>query len=657
MNDPSGWAQALLQTLLPERADPGAIVLLACEEETVTTAGALLGHPPECALASLINEATGGRDLRWAADRVLAFERAAPPREVPAFLPALCVCVLAASRMGEGSTSGREYYQRLGETLGVPPGPGSPPFPGFDVLSTRGFATLADWLARDEHGRRGELWFEQSPARRFVGPSIAQALLRGVDRRTLGSFFQQHARALSAGWDPVRLLSTSGARHLLTRAAQDTLADPARRAPLAAALRAAFAAWDGSVQDVDGSRVLASHLLARLIGGQLTLSVCCEALGEEEPGQSVEGPVRVPAAPGEFTVPLTWLAPAAVGPVNIELTGRRRLRALPGPSVLFAVTPLGLEAVQLAGPDPVWLLTCEPALAERLPPESVVPARLPDGWSLYAEIDPSLLDEGMRASDAGEVASGGGLDFSGGLPLGDSAWLVTDPPLLAAELTDPGQVEIDGRPAGTLLPGRSFDLRLLRGKAGTHQIRVGPADGQVELCERGLREGYGTIGHALRDGVAPPHGARRFAEQLAVGHVVGALIEGDQPRRAPQRVFVRLRGTVELIEEDGTVRSCYPPRPGRWAEELDVQGGGGHWPLPDGERAIWACSLRSPRPRALLLRGDATPRLTGDLAALLGEIGDCQVEDLAGAGDAQQRWQLLLKDVSELENSLEAGRG
>jgi hypothetical protein len=124
-------------------------------------------------------------------------------------------------------------------------------------------------------------------------------------------------------------------------------------------------------------------------------------------------------------------------------------------------------------------------------------------------------------------------------------------------------------------------------------------------------------------------------------------------------VFVRLRGTVELIDEDGAVRSCYPPRPGRWAvEELAVQSGGGRWALPDRHRAIWACSLSPPRPRALLLRSDdVIPLMTAELAALLGDMEDCQIEDLPGAGDAERRWQRLLECARQLERTTESSRG
>lgn len=652
----ASWAEALLHTLLPEQADPQAIVLLASDDEAVRSAGALLGQPEESALASLVNEATRGGDLRLAANEISAFEHAEPPRATPAFLPALCLCVLAATRMGEGSTSGREFYERLGETIGVPLGPGNPPFPGFDVLCTRGFPALADWLARDQQGRRGQLWLDPSPTRRFVGPPITQALLRSVDRRALGSFFHQHSRALASGWDPARLLSGHGARHLLTRSAQETLADPARRPLLAASLRAAFASWDGSLHDLDGTRVLATHLFARLVSGRLALSLRCDALSGEERGQGPDGPVLVPAGPQELALPLGWLKHAVNGSVSINLLGRRRLRAFPGPTILFAVTPLGLEAVPTAGTDSLWLLTCQEQLTCRLPPESIVPVGLPDSWSLHAEINPDLLDDSLRAPTGGEAACGGGLLFPGGLALADGVWLASDPPKVAVELGEGSEIHIDGRVAGRILPGQSFDLHLLHRRVGVHEIRVGSAEGKVELCERGLRDGYGTIGHPLRGGVAPPSGARALNEEDHPVRVRGALIEGDESLPAPPRVFVRLCGTVELIDEDGTVRSCYPPRPGRWAEELDVQSGGGRWALPDGHRAIWACSLSPPR-RALLLRSDVTPPMTAEFAALLDNHDDCLIEDLTGAGDAEQRWQRLLECARQLERTAEASRG
>jgi hypothetical protein len=187
-------AAALLDELLPV-GRAGRAVLMACDDEALAAAcsrAGVAGDPPRLLRDALAAVAplTVGRGLR-------PLLRALPGP--PADLPVLSACVLAASRMHPDERHATQaYYVHLAELLGVPVHEPWPGVAGFELIPGR-FRTLADWLDRDEAGRRGHLALPRDPQPALVGVPISQALLGASIATASGRCLTATARRLRSG--------------------------------------------------------------------------------------------------------------------------------------------------------------------------------------------------------------------------------------------------------------------------------------------------------------------------------------------------------------------------------------------------------------------------------------------------------------------------
>ncbi len=632
------WAVALLERLLPE-GRVGCAVVLCCDDEAVADAGSALGVSGGDAPAALAAAVRSAGGLTGAARAARRFDRRSGRRPVPGHLAALGLLALAASRMGEDDDSPTQaYYTRLATLVGPPDSGGHPPYEGFAELCERGFATLADWLEKDQQGERGDLALPAEPWPRWVGTPISQVALRAADRRRLGVFFAQRSRQLDAGWDPAGTLAHHPARHQLTKPARLLLADPRRRPLLSAALRAARSAWDGTTVDPDGRRIFSGSLFAVLdpLAGGLRLTLRIDGLEGAAQGRGPDGrPVSIPAPPATLEVPLAWLRQAREGPALIEQPDERAecaVRVLPGPLVLFEVGPLGLQETSCAAAEPVWALTC------RADVHGGQPARcaLPDGWRLLADVDPACLPEEARAAEPQPAAEALALELVGGLPLGDGAWFAVAPP---AVIGPPGlacELAADGAVVGRLRDGRPTRLDALTDREGTIRVEAGGLRRDVMLASRGTRQGHGGLRWRLDGPARAAGGPLADLPDEALPTIAGALIAGDGPRPLPlpSGPWCRLQGTVWALLVDGTYELVRSPDCEQWLRSVGYAPGA-RWRLPS--RTVWACQPH----RRLVLLMDPTRAVDASGPDVAEVVAACAQARVAGVATAESAWRRL----------------
>lgn len=656
------WHVALLDVLLPANVNAGRPVLLACDDEAVRAAAAQLGlrvlDPAQalvdCLQAEQPVSTTGGfRDALAAARAFVGEPR--PRLGPPSHLAALCVCVLAASRMDytEEHTAGL-YYPLLGELLGVSLQPDWPHLPGVDTLAAS-LNELAVWLVEDQDGIRGRLRLPAEPTRRVVGRLVSQTLLRGRDRGLLGDFFWRYGRALEAGWNPARLVRRWGGRHHLTQPAQDRVADRRLDRLLSGALRAAYRAWDGTRVDEQGRRVWPVRL-------RLGVSPTIAALHASVPG--IAGPVMITAPDGsafefaahpqETVLPTTWLAHAATGPLRCPAAAGL-VEVLDGPTMLFELSDVGLERVALAGEQPVWALTCDPRLTGLpLPAPRRHRAALPDRWTLLVSLTADELPDDLRAPEPDpDPVSERDVDLIGGLPLGLRTWLVDHPPALRSNLPEPALLRIDGREHGDLDPGEVRYLDAIAAIPATRRIDVGDVwEQEIELAERGLRENIGVLHWDLGHPSLARHGAQDGSHSLATGEltVCGAAVDGtDIDWRPP--LLIRAQATVHTIHVDGSVRVHAPPAAPAWARAAGLlpdapsRGDGEPWEIVDDGTIVWMCIEHPRHPRTIAVRACSVPDTDAALD-VADQFADAIVVDRDG-GDADMRWAALVALAEE----------
>ena len=550
--------------------------------------------------------------------------------------------------------STRAYYNaRLCPLLGIEPQSGWPPVHGFDALVDL-FDDLAAWLAEDEGGQRGLLALpDEIPAQRVVGVPVSQTLLRGRDRALLGSFFDERRSALDAGHDPLRLLRSWAGRGRLTGPANAQLDKPDFAASLRGAIAAAFAAWDGSLVDEDGSRALPCRLRLGVGAGRVTLNLTVPALAASVSAQSPGGPVDL--RPGaETTLDLRLLDHASRGPVYLGLPDRTRVRALPGPTMMFDVGDAGMELTAApTGDGSVWLLTCDRSLAANdWGVERLVAADLPAGWRLIADVDPDALPNRPTVAPPPGVA---GAWLQGGLALNDGAFLAGHPPAVDGDWEEPVTITLTGpesrdRQIGYLEPGEPRTLHETGG-VGSWAIIVGDEyELTFESVARGLREGVGALRHA------PSHPALRLAGACAVDPafgdagptICGAVIEGDRPEPWRPPLTVRANATVRVIYRDGTVRACAPHQQPAWSRQIGLPAGE-PWEIPDGADAVWLCVDSRSHPRVVAV-ADAQVVDTDEALDVADRFADALVIDRDGLG-AAVRWAKLVKLARDTEEA------
>lgn len=648
---------ALLDELLPANRD-GQTVLLGCDDEALAAACARAGargDPPlllRHALAAMA-PLTVDDGLRPLLDVLTG---------PPADLPVLCACVLAASRMRPDERHATQaYYARLAEVLGLPVRGAWPGVAGFERIPDR-FRAFAGWLDRHEFGRRGRLALPTSPQPVLVGVPISQALLRRVDRDRLGGLFDRYRGALRIGRDPLRLLRTSAVRHELTAPVQRLLRRAELAEPLRAALEAAYQAWDGTVLDGRCRRLRAGSLRVGLSPGRATLNLSLPGLADSAPVRGPDGAARtIPAWPGELSLPTAWLVDAADGPVALATGSGPAIRALPGPLMLFDVADSGFWLTGTAGDQPVIVLTCEPTFTARNWGTRRARVALPTGWALICDVSADELPSELRHLDGDEdLGDGGPVTLVGGLRLDAGVWLIDHPPHLAGDLDEPAAVDAVGpdgqrRQLGELLPDEPFALEAIAAQVGTHLIEVADQRFEIEIADRGLREGAGALAHYPRAPQLATAGAVDLDAAAAYGPptlaVCGAAVDGagDPSWCAP--LTVRTQAPVHAIRRDGTVSVHAPGVAPHWARQAGLPPGG-PWPIPNGDRVVWLCVQSRAHRRVLALRDEPVPP-TDAVLDLADRFADAPVIDRSDTGNAAAHWQALVREACTQETAVD----
>lgn len=638
MSAPRGaqaWCEALAATLLPPGVSVGRPVRLDCDDEGVAAAGGILGIPRAQATKALV-ACLRSEELvhRERGVSPLARARAGDP---PRYLLGLAVLVLAASRMApdeQGSMAA--YYSRLAELLDIPLQANWPQVRGVPELVAR-FADLAAWMERHEHGQRGLLDLPGDVHPSVVGVPIHQSLLRAGDRRVLGSFFERTSRLIDAGWDPVHQLASWGGRHQLSAPLLALLGRRDLHPALTAALRAARRVWDGSTVDASGRRVLPAKLTLHMPPGPLTLAATVPALHTPVDAAGVDGTVLALGLQTPAAVPLGWLAHAATGPLIVD-AGVERVRLLPGPTILFEITPLGVQSVATAAEDPVWVLTCDPSLIDACEHTRRLTAPLPAGWALLCDVEPELLADELRAS-RDEERPLAGVRAIGGLRLAEEVWLLDHPPTIMADLPEQALVTIDGDAYGDIASGRILTLDRIAQRPGVHHVEVGEQEFLVELAERGPRTGIGSLAfdcdpRRLAAGPSP-------ADRIAATRITGPLVSPPPARDPAPGVIVRYRCTVDVIDTDGTVRNLGPPPPAAWLDHVGLPQDG-PWEIPDADRVVWLC-VDAPGRKFIVARQGLDVPVNDDVLAVVDWYADARQVIDRSDGRGQERWSRLVR--------------
>jgi len=637
----SAWAQALADVLLPEGVSVGQPVRLDCDDEAIAAVAGRLGIPRADAVAEfvaclrreqLVDRQTGVRPVAGVV--------AGRP---PGYLLGLAALVLAASRMASDELgSMAAYYRRLSELLGIPLQPNWPQIRGVPELVQR-FDDLATWMDGPERGQRGVLDLPNDVHPSIVGVPIHQSLLRAGDRTSLGPFFERTSRLIDAGWDPVHQLTCWSGRHQLTVSLQAILDRPDLHAAIAGALRAARHSWDGSTVDATGRRLLPSQLTLHLPPLPFTLSVTVPALPTALAATAPDGSEIVLSSQTAAVVREAWLAAAADGPVIAD-AGSERVRLLPGPTMLFEITPLGVQSVAAAAEEPVWVLTCDEALIAACEESRRFHAPLPAGWVLLCDIEPDVLADGLRASRDDEERTLAGVRTVGGLRLASEVWLLDHPPNITADLPEPVPVTLDGISYGEIEPQQVIALDRIAHQPGMHSIEIGEQELTIELAARGQRAGVGSLAFDLdeRRVYAGPTSEGAAADRSAAG----PLISPPPACEAARSLIVRYRSTVDVIDIDGTVRNLAPPVPAAWLNHVGLPEDG-PWEIPEADQVVWVC-VDIPGRKFVIAHQAADVPVTDDVLSIVEWHADTQRIVDRSDGRAEQRWQRLTAAVDEV---------
>jgi hypothetical protein len=605
------WNRSLLDVLLPvlspERA--GSPVLLACDEDSVIAAGEACGLPA----AEAVTVFGRAVELRYHLARAGSAEgvrgdtvkfNTSPDhaRQVPPFLGVCAVMVLAASRMTAGNgTSTLNYYQRLWETLGSPPGRRAPY--DFDYAPWL-FKYLAHWLERDQNGRRGLLVLsDQGPSQ--IGCAINQCLFRQRDKEYLAEFFAHRVRGDSEHLDLLRLLQVSSDRHLLTNRAQAVVSDPELRVMARAAIEQLWHRWDGTVPDSHGGRSWP---------GVLHLSV----------NRRLQLTVSAPDAPADFEVGDNGADDRfALSLDALQMLGDRGIRLgkhgqagvfLPaaGDTLIFEVREdTGLVWVKAATQPQVYVLS-RSSEVKRVLAGYLDTGRgssvLPGTWQLFERVPSERLpaDVGVQAEMSARppVALVGGLRLRGG-------WLVGFPPRVeVGEVEESLSVLIDGRHVGEVAAGGQLALEL---GDGDYLVDIGDgvATFTVHMFERNpARVAYGQLGCSL-----DARGARTGAsKEPRLPWVCGALPGQTYSGRLP--LLVRAR-SPSLITRRGVGTRRDPPPVPRWLAAVGLDPKAARWEVQLDDDVAWGLAGRT----AFMINPVVPERLDRTAAAAVLSLG------------------------------------
>lgn len=598
--------------------------MLACDDEAVLTAVRRAGLDPEDAVGQLVRVVK----VELGVDRLRGLEAlygltathrrdGRRPRPTPPFLAPLCLCVLAASRMGpDGGHSTNAFYARLRDLLHLPAGG---MVPGVDQVPTL-LELLAEWLRDDLAGRRGHLVITRDSAHPYAGACVGQTVFRAADRRVLTSLFAERSPSLEAGIDGLSLLRQWSGRHRLTRHALQLVDDRTMADRVRACVESAWRVWDGAVIEPEsGHRTWPARLL--LMPPPRPRLLACARAGR----------------PDEERVAVDWSVLQRAAEQGL-MVGRLRLPRL-GPTVLFEITDLGLLQMATPGSEPLWVLTREPSLAARFASRQV-PTRgaLPNGWCLLRDLDPANLP-GFQRVEAAETRAA--LAIDGGLAIEPHVYLSGEPPrLVAHELEQPAAVRVNGRSVGSI----AADGVLALPDAGpdTYKVVVGEDlfASTYHIRGRGEERGYGTLSHqrrrALRGGARPASGDGGL-------RVCGATLSVPGSECLP--LMVRRARPVLRLQADGACFRCAPPPPPHWLDEVGLAGSP-RWEVPvDG--TAWVLGVDDPFVRQI---GDGrVTSLSVEGARRVAEIGtNAVVRDFRGQRTNLAAWLELVRLAREV---------
>ncbi|HLH67741.1 MAG TPA: hypothetical protein VKY90_01590 [Candidatus Dormibacteraeota bacterium] len=637
------WNELLLDVLLPEQGRPGVPVLLSCDDEAIRRAASRRGLDQDTAVDQLaevvrtVHQVDARHGLEGLRQPLESFKRYPRPRSLPWFFAALCLCVLAASRMGEGDAgSAHAYYPRLRTLLGLPPGHGE--VPGIRCVPEL-LQALGEWLSDDLQGRRGHLLIPSDAGLPYVGACVGQTVFRGSDRRVLSRFFADRRPSLEAGLDPLRLLRCSSHRHHLTKHARDMLDDPKLEDRIRAAVGAVYRIWDGSVPTETGGRTWLARLQLvppprpSLLAGCASEAPVPVRLGDRvevlPPGGKIELPWWVLNRAVHES--LTLGDPLAAG-------GALRIPRL-GATVAFQSMEEGLLHVVGPSGGRLWVLTKDLGLQRRFVGRRVpLPDLEVDGWCLLHDLDPPELGLPERHETAETVAA---LGLEGGLALDARTYLSGEPPSLVVHgLDERATVIVDGAVVGSVGVG---DRLPLPGNQGIHEVVV--AEGlwrcAYTVVDGGRQRGYGSLDHDLSSPACLRSGARP-ARSAADRRVCGAVVSGASPRRLP--VMRRSSAPVVVIRLDGTCEWYPRPSPPPWLAEVGLDSP--RWEVPD-DRACWL--ICPERREARRLDGRPVQALTPAAARHIVGVGrEIEVRDRRGAKLPVDEWWALVDRAEQV---------
>ena len=183
----------------------------------------------------------------------------------PPVLHLLGLCVLAATKMGEGQTSANNYYLHLRRLLGLTGG-GTPK--GFgDSLDYVWEHVYTWWLDTHLEGRHGLSTVVVDPNRSHVSRPISQTLFMGSDVRLLDDFFRWIQLEPGERVDEdvlVTYFRAWGPGRSLSLGAERLLSDHQFWPTLGRILSAYAADWDGTRVDRQADRIAALRVVVSL---------------------------------------------------------------------------------------------------------------------------------------------------------------------------------------------------------------------------------------------------------------------------------------------------------------------------------------------------------------------------------------------------------
>lgn len=639
------WNQALCDELLPLQPQQGRPVLLACDDETVRVVGERLGYEGSEAVARFADAVRASYEIGPHAGLLkLAqlggdFERQPQPRPLPDYFAALCLLVLAASRMGADARNATiAYYPRLRLLLGLQ---GEGRLLHFEYVPEL-FRQLEVWLADDLRGSRGHLILPDEFSPRYVGACISQTVFRERDRQVLSKFFSERIRSSIDGFDPLRRLRRWSGRRQLTHHALELVEDETVAERVRAAILSAHRSWDGAelIETTGGpGRLWPARLRFLPYPARLHIVAANARSIEFELG----GDRYVLAPESAVEVPWKLLELARSRALDLgeptSSAGALRVPAV-GDTLLFELGEDGLRHVERPSAEEVWVLTRNRALQAKLDGFRFRDNRLPEEWRVFRDVTLDELPQVERA-----VAPREQEDFrlEGGLPLQRRVYLSGYPPVLAVgDLDFEGRltVFVNGAAIGTVASGEHLRLPA---DPGDYVVRVEEEwETHYQVDECGDPEAYGSLAHDLDSPRALRSGARPRRKDSKVT-VCGAGISIPYDRDPP----ILIRTSAKLFSLDGRgelAQHQRPPTPA-WFQKVGFAGGS-RWEIVR-PAVVWLLCLDPPfgAPWAQLHRNHRLEGLSPEAArVVLALRGRARLLSRHGADlGAEDAWRALVE--------------